>query len=213
MTPDPADDDALSRRRRAVLAGHTGDPATAAALLDDPDPGVRAAALGALGRTGTLTADHLHNAVADPSPGVRRRAAEEAVIHHEIDLRPLLDDADATVVEAAAFALGEREDAGATAALSRTATTHEDPLCREAAVAALGAIGDPAGLPAVLAATEDKPAVRRRAVLALAPFEGPEVDAALARALTDRDWQVRQAAEDLTREDPPEGGSSSELQE
>jgi hypothetical protein len=34
-------------------------------------------------------------------------------------------------------------------------------------------------------------------VLALAPFEGPEVDAALERARTDRDWQVRQAAEDL----------------
>jgi hypothetical protein len=36
-------------------------------------------------------------------------------------------------------------------------------------------------------------------VLALAPFEGPDVDAALARALEDRDWQVRQAAEDLLR--------------
>jgi hypothetical protein len=35
-------------------------------------------------------------------------------------------------------------------------------------------------------------------VIALAPFAGPEVDAALARALEDRDWQVRQAAEDLT---------------
>jgi hypothetical protein len=35
-------------------------------------------------------------------------------------------------------------------------------------------------------------------VLALAPFEGPEVDAALERAASDRDWQVRQAAEDLT---------------
>jgi len=41
--------------------------------------------------------------------------------------------------------------------------------------------------------------VRRRAVLALAPFEGPEVDAALTRALDDRDWQVRQAAEDVSR--------------
>jgi HEAT repeat protein len=41
--------------------------------------------------------------------------------------------------------------------------------------------------------------VRRRAVLALAPFEGPEVDAALQAATTDRDWQVRQAAEDLMR--------------
>lgn len=209
MTSDPANDDALSRRRRAVLAGHTGDPAAAAALLDDADPGVRAAAIGALGRVGALSAVHLEAGLADPSPAVRRRAAEESIPHHDVDLVPLLDDPDPTVVEAAAFALGEREDAGATAALARTATTHDDPLCREAAVAALGAIGDPAGLPAVLAATEDKPAVRRRAVLALAPFEGPEVDAALARALTDRDWQVRQAAEDLTREDPPEGGSST----
>jgi HEAT repeat protein len=64
-------------------------------------------------------------------------------------------------------------------------------------VAALGALGDPAGLGAVLAACRDKPAVRRRAVLALAPFAGPEVEAALQSALEDRDWQVRQAAEDL----------------
>ena len=58
---------------------------------------------------------------------------------------------------------------------------------------------DPRGLPAILAAVDDKPNVRRRAVLALAPFEGPEVDAAIAKALQDRDWQVRQAAEDLRR--------------
>ncbi len=64
-------------------------------------------------------------------------------------------------------------------------------------MAALGSIGDPAGLPAILAATTDKATVRRRAVIALAPFEGPEVDAALERARSDRDWQVRQAAEDL----------------
>jgi HEAT repeat protein len=49
----------------------------------------------------------------------------------------------------------------------------------------------------VLRACDDKPAVRRRAVLALAAFEGPEVEARLRQALTDRDWQVRQAAEDL----------------
>ena len=68
---------------------------------------------------------------------------------------------------------------------------------REAAVAALGAIGDDRGLKAILTACNDKPAVRRRAVLALAPFDGPEVKTALEAALEDRDWQVRQAAEDL----------------
>jgi hypothetical protein len=35
----------------------------------------------------------------------------------------------------------------------------------------------------------------------LAPFEGPDVDAAIERALADRDWQVRQAAEDVGRRD------------
>ncbi len=77
------------------------------------------------------------------------------------------------------------------------ATGHDDSLVREAAVAALGSIGDERGLPAILSACTDKATVRRRAVLALAPFDGPEVEAALDRALTDRDWQVRQAAEDL----------------
>ena len=68
---------------------------------------------------------------------------------------------------------------------------------REAAVAAIGAIGDELGLPAVLKATTDKPAVRRRAVLALAAFDGPEVDAAWERARSDRDRQVRDAVDEL----------------
>ena len=72
----------------------------------------------------------------------------------------------------------------------------DDPLVREAAVAALGALGDEQGLPAV-AATTDKPAVRRRAVLALAAFDGPEVDAAWERARSDRDRQVRDAVDEL----------------
>jgi HEAT repeat protein len=52
-------------------------------------------------------------------------------------------------------------------------------------------------LPAILLACNDKPAVRRRAVLALAPFEGEDVRLALENALSDRDWQVRQNAEIL----------------
>jgi HEAT repeat protein len=160
---------------------------------------VRAAALGALGRLGALAAAHLAAGLADPDPAVRRRALELSPALPAVPVVPLLDDPDPSVVEVAAWACGERSPAerGAVEALSRVATGHDDPLCREAAVAALGAIGDEAGLPAVLAATRDRPAIRRRAVLALAPFEGPEVDAALRRALEDRDWQVRQAAEDL----------------
>jgi HEAT repeat protein len=119
-----------------------------------------------------------------------------------------LADEDDSVVEAACFALGERGlVAGriAVGALSQVATNHRDPLCREAAVAALGAIGDRGGVAAILTAMNDKPAVRRRAVLALAPFGGPDVEAALRQATTDRDWQVRQAAVDLVGTDPAGG--------
>ena len=197
-TVDPTVED-TERRRRAAIAGHTGDEAAARELLDDPAAGVRATALGALGRLGRVADDDLRRALDDPDPTVRRRAAAEARHHQEVDLLPLLDDPDPLVAEVTAWALGERTPAAAAsvARLASVATDHADPLVREAAVAALGAIGDPAGLPAILRATSDKPAVRRRAVLALAPFDGPEVDAALERALTDRDWQVRQAAEDL----------------
>ena len=126
---------------------------------------------------------------------------------HPARVRPvlaLLDDADATVVEAAAWACGEltgtdpRSQRAAVERLTLLATEHEDALVREAAVAALGSIGDAGGLQAILAATSDKPAVRRRAVLALAPFEGPEVDARWQRrSRRIRDWQVASAAEDL----------------
>ena len=126
----------VERHRAAVLAGHSGDTATARSLLDDEDPRVRAGALGALERC------------------------------HALD--------DATL---------------------RAALT--DPLVREAAVAALGSLGDERGLDAILHACADRATVRRRAVLALAPFDTPAVRVALAAARHDRDWQVRQSAEDL----------------
>ena len=114
-----------------------------------------------------------------------------------------MTEADPFVVEMAAWSCGEHEavDDLTLLRLIELATGHEEPLVREAAVAALGAIGDVRGLPAILHGTTDKPAIRRRAVIALTPFDGPDVDAALERALSDRDWQVRQAAEELGRDD------------
>ncbi|MBW3668596.1 MAG: HEAT repeat domain-containing protein [Actinobacteria bacterium] len=194
---------AQARRRRAVaVGGHLGDEASVRAALADDAAGVRATALGALARMGRLTDDDVCAALADPDQVVRRRACELAATHPDVDLLPLLADRDTAVVETAAWALGEQagDDDTTVDALAVVATAHDDPLCREAAVAALGALGSPRGLPAILAAIDDKPAVRRRAVLALAPFDGPEIDATLRRALEDRDWQVRQAAEDLLRD-------------
>lgn len=185
-------------------------------VSDDPDPRVRAAALGALVRRasweGAVAA--WRSAMADHDPSVRARACElaPAVLAQAkggdegSELVAALADPLDLVAEAAAFALGELDGdplaAGAVPALVAAATERGDALVREAAVAALGSLGHPAGLPAVLAACSDKPAVRRRAVLALAAFTGPEVEAALERARTDRDWQVRQAAEDLLGPSP-----------
>jgi HEAT repeat protein len=189
----------VSDRRAVVIAGHTGDVAVARRAADDADPAVRVAALGALDRLGALDGSTLEHALGDDDVTVRRRAAELAATHGDVSLHAALADGEPDVVEMAAWACGEREqaDADTLATLSRLATSHPDALVREAAVAALGAIGDERGLAAILAATADKPAVRRRAVIALAPFDGPDVDAALTRALDDRDRQVRQAAEDL----------------
>jgi len=198
------------RGRRAVaIAGHTGDAATARAGLTDSSGLVRATALGALERLGVLGDDELTAGLADGDGAVRRRAAELSAPHLAVDLLPALADSDAAVVEAAAWACGEREVVAddvleALIGLAVGERGGAEPLARESAVAALGAIGDDRGLDAILAATTDKPAIRRRAVLALAPFlqadhpRAAAVSAAMDRALTDRDWQVRQAAEDLT---------------
>jgi HEAT repeat protein len=184
-------------RRTVTLAGRAGDEESVRANLGNEAAGVRAASLSALGRMRRLTPTDLAAALVDPAADVRRRACELSVGLPDVDLSPLLDDREPLVVEAAAWAAGERGDRSIVSDLARVATKHADPLCREAAVAALGAIGDAQGLPAILAAQRDRPAVRRRAVIALAPFCGPAVDAALERAREDRDWQVRQAAEDL----------------
>lgn len=190
--------DPARRRRLAVLAGHRGDVDEARSYLADRDATVRAAALAALHRCADLSAAELVGALGDESALVRRRAAELAATRSDVDLLPSLHDSDDSVVEMAAWALGEQgaRTSGVIGRLAELSAHHRDPLCREAAVAALGALGDEQGLPAILAALADKPAVRRRAVIALAPFDGPEVEAALRRALDDRDWQVRQAAED-----------------
>jgi HEAT repeat protein len=188
---------ASRRRGEAALAGHVGDEATARSFLDDPDPEVRASALGALVRMDRATAADAAAGLADPDPRARRYACELGASLTGAEFREVLDDPDDMVVEAACYAAGEVHDARAVPALVRIASAHSDALCRESAVAALGAIGDERGLPAVLAGLEDKPQIRRRAVIALSAFDSPECEAALRRCLGDADWQVRQAAEDV----------------
>jgi len=186
-------------RYAVIRAGFEGDHKTARESLQHEDPVVRTSALRALARLDVLSDDDLVNVLSDHDSAVRRCAAELSATHERVDLTDLLDDPDVFVAEMSAWAMGERDSPRDSdiEALVNVVYHHREVLVREAAAAALGSLGDIRGLPAILHACNDKPAVRRRAVLALAPFDGPEVDAALQTALTDRDWQVRQNAEDL----------------
>jgi HEAT repeat protein len=182
-----------------IAAGFSGDSSVPLEALRHDDGTVRASALRALARIGSLTAEILAPHIQDPHIETRRTAVELAVPFPEVNVYQCIDDADVFVAEMAAWCVGERtpaSDIEIETLIDRT-TSHEEAVVREACAAALGSLGDERGLPAILAACTDKPAVRRRAILALAPFEGEEVDAALQHALEDKDWQVRQNAEDL----------------
>jgi HEAT repeat protein len=174
--------------------------------LHASSPRHRVLALRGAVRHSLLTDNDWLNALRDRDLDVRREAltliAYEKISSDDVyqQIIEALADPDPLAVDGAAFALGEHLHVGAVEALCLVAQGHDDARCREAAVAALGAIGDDRGRAAVLGALEDKPAVRRRAIVALSNFEGPDIEAALARASEDRDWQVRAAVNQLARE-------------
>lgn len=197
----------IIRPSDVVEAGYRGNVALVESAAVATEASLRCAGLSALLRLELLDGDRLAAFAIDPEPSVRRRAAELAprlpdAATMESALVEMLSD-EPQIAEVAAFALGEIGSAGDSAlqfdtiaAIEHVVRSHDDALCREAAVAALGALHT--GLETILSACSDKATVRRRAIIALAPFEGPEVDRALEFALADRDWQVRQAAEDLS---------------
>jgi len=174
--------------------------------LKGPIPRHRILALRGVVRQRLVTSDDWKSALRDPDVEVRREALNQ-IAHVEIEgevyavLVLCLDDEDALVVDGAVFALGEHLYVAAVERMCVIATTHDDARCRESAVAALGAIGDDRARPAILGALDDKPPVRRRAIVALANFEGPDIDEALERASQDRDWQVRAAVNQLGRDE------------
>ena len=209
MEPVAPDRAAARRRRLMIAAGHAGRGDQARQGLADPDAAVQAAALGALARLGALTVPDVARALSSDLAPVRRRATDAALVVRGPGSRSTLHqlmigalgDADPLVVVGAAWFLAERRVAQAVETLDATARAHDDVRCREAAVAALGAIGDPRGLSAVIGGLDDKPTVRRRATVALAGFDDPRVEPALQRSAEDRDWQVRQAADELLEVD------------
>ncbi len=120
--------------------------------------------------------------------------------YHNILHKLLEQDHQVDVLEAACFSAGELQDLQFKKRLEHLAVSHPNDLVRESAIAALGSIGDPQSLAVILSGLDDKVYIRRRAVVALSAFEGTTVDEALAKAASDRDFQVRSIAEDLLRQ-------------
>ena len=190
----------IERRQQLVQLAREGDLSLARELCGDGDPRVRASSIAVLSENDALDESLIALGLSDPNPLVRMTVARAAAQNSSISVLELLNDEDSSVVEIACWAAGEQTEHpdSLIEALAAIVLEHEDALCRESAVAALGALGDVRGLESILKATKDIATVRRRAVIALAPFEGQAVTDALQFALSDRDWQVRQAAEDLT---------------
>ena len=182
--PDPA-----GRRRAVALAGHTGDGPTARGALGDGRPAVRATAIGALERLGMRLRDRSRGAARRPRPGGATAGGEAGghVPGRRCTVAPRARWA-TTIRRSSRSRRGPAASAtrpnGRRRRAGRAHAATPTPSCREAAVAALGAIGDPPGCRRSSPPRTDKATVRRRAVLALAPFDGPEVDAALAKART-----------------------------
>ena len=182
-----------------LLASHKGNAELLCTAFAHDNHHIRSLALHGLLKNNVLTDEQVRSAEVDPSRLVRHRLAKLGAVEPRINLSILLHDVDFAVAETAAWSLGERVDVTPDefALLLEGGAHHDHAIVRESCIAALGAIGNPRAVPVILEGCNDKPAVRRRAILALAPFDGPEVTAALEKALLDRDWQVRQAAEDL----------------
>jgi HEAT repeat protein len=167
----------------------------------DSDPGVRRWAVAACSGKAT---PHLAGRLAailqkDTDARVRAEAAEILAEAGTAALTPLLaasGDGEGVVREAVATGLGEIEDPAAVPWLMEAAAKDGEKLVREAAVAALGAIGDERAIPLLLELVSDAPPqVRRRSVVALSVFDGPEIEAAIKAARNDRNPMVREAAE------------------
>ena len=203
LQPDEGSEDAnVTRiRQRVIELSLNGEFQVVTEYLEHPEPDVRATALRVLDNEGKLEKGIVERSLSDSAFKVRNELAYLISRNRDIPAMKFLLDEDAEIVEVACWGIGERGDASAEVldVLQSITESHSDSLCRESAVAALGALGNRDALGSILKAVEDIATVRRRAVLALAPFDGPEVELAIAKALEDRDWQVRQAAEDISK--------------
>ncbi len=175
--------------------------ANPAEYLGDADATIRRLAVSAC--SGNVTAQVAvilkHILEADGDARVRAEAAEVLAEIGGPALEALLQaasDNSGIVREAVATGFGELADRTTLPWLLDAAANDTEKLVREAAVAALGAIGDERAVPLLLdLVVTGPPQVRRRCVVALSVFDGPEIEAAIRAARDDRNPMVREAAE------------------
>ena len=142
----------------------------------------------------------LRAALRDPSGEVRSEAAwalgSMRATTAGPDLVPLLtNDVHAETRRMVVWALVQLDHAAAANAIATAARSDDDAEVREMATWALGQFGDPATLPALVAALGDEDAeVRSIAAWAIGSMEPEDAPAALLTALEDADGEVREHA-------------------
>ena len=195
--------DAISNSLFEVaIAARRGEVSTILAKAQSPHGQVRAAAIKALSGDDDIVIETIEKAFSDPDSAVRVAAAYAAIPRPRLNVTALLRDSNPEVVETACFAAGEIAEDSNRKLLEKIASAHPEATCRESAIAALGVLGNTGSLEIIIAALDDKPYIRRRAVVALAAFDDLRAEEAIKKCLLDRDHQVRQLAEDLLRPDP-----------
>ncbi|MGC8481464.1 MAG: HEAT repeat domain-containing protein [Acidimicrobiales bacterium] len=215
MAVEPPHYDISAALRQVALAAHDGNTEVLSSHLDSGEEVVRAAAVRGLWECthGDPTDPQavllmLHEFVGkERATHVLVAVGETFATRHGKICEVLLDHEDTRVVEAGCFAAAQLAPSAnhLVGRLEALASTHEDDLVRESAIAALGAYGLPRSTSIVIAATSDKVYVRRRAIVALSAFEGEDVEEALRAATADRDAQTRALAEDILRAGSLEG--------
>jgi len=170
------------------------------AFMQDDDATLRRMAITALTPDqADADFDSLKLHVTDSSAAVRAATAEKMGYCNERSMDPLETlghDVDPTVREAVATAYGELAIPQAVPWLIDASLDDEDRHVKEAAVAALGAIGDPGAIDALLEIMRGgPPQVRRRAIAAITVFDDDRIKPAIQRAALDRNPGVREAAE------------------
>jgi HEAT repeat protein len=188
---------------RAGFANGNDGVALLRTYVKDGDVRRRVLALRGLVRRSLMTDQLWRDSFSDDEPTMRREAVQQFAYVTDVDttlldtVSSMLADSDDLVAEGAAFALGEHNYTEAVDPLCVAARTHDDARVREAAIAALGVLGDDRARSTIIEALSDKAPIRRRAIVALANYEGPDIEAALDGAGEDRDWQVRAAVTQL----------------